>query len=72
MLHGEAVAMEILDLLIEAETKHVDWCTDSSDLERALARRLMEIDPRDEVIVPHPEKLTETKLARELGRVSQH
>jgi hypothetical protein len=62
--------MQLFDLLIEAESKHVDWCTDPSDLERALARRLMEIDPRDEVAVE--EKLADAKLARELGRVSQH
>jgi hypothetical protein len=64
--------MQLFDLLIEAETKHVDWCTDPSDLERALARRLIEIDPRDEVAVSVQEKLADAKLARELGRVSQH
>jgi hypothetical protein len=64
--------MELLDLLIEVETKHLDWCTDPSDLERALARRLMELEPRDEVAVPVQEKVADMKLASELGRVSQH
>jgi hypothetical protein len=62
--------MELFDLLIDAETKHVDWCIDPSDLERALARRLMELEPRDEVAVQ--ENLAERMIARELGRVSQH
>jgi hypothetical protein len=30
--------MEPLDLVIEAEATHLDWCTDPSDLERALAK----------------------------------
>jgi hypothetical protein len=64
--------MQLFDLLIEAETKHVDWCTDPSDLERALARRLMELEPHEEVAAPVQERLAEMKLARELGRVSQH
>jgi hypothetical protein len=64
--------MHLFDLLIEAETKHVDWCTDPSDLERALAKRLIELEPRDELPAPVREKLTDLKLARELGRVSQH
>jgi hypothetical protein len=62
--------MQLFDLLIDAETKHVDWCIDPSDLERALARRLMELEPRDEVAVQ--ENLAERMIARELGRVSQH
>jgi hypothetical protein len=62
--------MELFDLLIDAETKHVDWCIDPSDLERALARRLMELEPRDEVAVQ--ENLAERMIASELGRVSQH
>ena len=64
--------MQLFDLLIEAETKHVDWCTDPRDLERALMRRLMELEPHEEMAAPVQEKLVETKLARELGRVSQH
>jgi hypothetical protein len=72
MAGGEAATMQLFDLLIEAETKHVDWCTDPSDLERALARRLMELEPHDEAAGPVQEKLAETRLARELGRVIQH
>ena len=64
--------MQLFDPLVEAETKHVDWCMDPSDLERALARRLMELEPHEEMAALLNEKLAETKLARELGRVSQH
>jgi hypothetical protein len=72
MAAGRHPTTQLFDLLIEAETKHVDWCTDPSDLERALALRLIELEPRDEVAAPVHEKLAEMKLARELGRVSQH
>ncbi|HKH26849.1 MAG TPA: hypothetical protein VKA61_00775 [Sphingomicrobium sp.] len=43
---------------------------DSIDLERALTRLLVELEP--DVTAPVQEKLAETKLARKLGRVSQH
>ena len=64
--------MELLDLLIETEALHLDWCTDPGDLERALARRLTEVDPGDESPMPVHERLRHLKLARELGRVVQH
>jgi hypothetical protein len=64
--------MELMDLVIEAEATHLDWCTDPSDLERALAKRLRELEPRDDVSVPTQEKLAQLKLAKELGRVTQH
>jgi hypothetical protein len=64
--------MELMDLVIEAEATHLDWCTDPSDLERALAKRLSELEPRDDVAVPLQEKLAQLKLAKELGRVTQH
>jgi hypothetical protein len=62
--------MKLLDLLMQAETKHIDWCTDPSDLERALAQRLSELEPHDEV--PVHENVADEMIARELGRVSQH
>jgi hypothetical protein len=68
----EAAAMELMDLVIEAEAAHLDWCTDPSDLERALAKRLLELEPRDDVTAPVQEKLAQLKLAKELGRVTQH
>ncbi len=40
--------MDLLDLLIEADAEHIDWCADLTDLERALARRLSELDARDD------------------------
>ena len=64
--------MELMDLLIEAEAEHLDWCTDPSDLERALARRLNELEPHDEIAVSFRASFAELKLARELGRVTQH
>jgi hypothetical protein len=64
--------MELIDLVIEAEATHLDWCTDPSDLERALAKRLSELEPRDDVTVPLQENVARMKLAKELGRVTQH
>jgi hypothetical protein len=65
-------AMELMDLLIDAEATHVDWCTDPADLERALARRLSELEARDDLPTAHQEKLAQLKLVRELGRITQH
>jgi hypothetical protein len=64
--------MELMDLVIEVEATHLDWCTDPSDLERSLAKRLSELEPRDDVAVPLQEKLAQLKFAKELGRVTRH
>jgi hypothetical protein len=49
------------------------WCADPADLERALARRLSEMDPAtDYAPVPEHDKLARLKIARELQRVIQH
>jgi hypothetical protein len=66
--------MQLLDLLIEAApTDDLDWCADPAGLERALARRLSEIDPAaDHACMPEHEKLARSKLAREFERVVQH
>ena len=55
---------------MEARTK-LDWCADPSELERALIR-LVDLEPRDDVAVPLQQKIAQLKLARELGRVTQH
>jgi hypothetical protein len=50
--------MQLLDVLIEADTD-LDWCTDPSELERALVR-LVELESCDDVTShfrrswPHP------------------
>jgi hypothetical protein len=64
--------MELLDLLIEADAKHVDWCTDPADLERALAKRLRELEAGDDRPTALQEKVAQLRLARELGRITQH
>ena len=56
-----------MDLLIEAEAEHLDWCTDPSDLERALAKRLSEFEPHDDIALPSARKSVELRLAQELG-----
>jgi hypothetical protein len=63
--------MQLIDILIETDTD-LDWCTDPSDLERAVAKRLREIEARDDLAAPLQEKLAHMKLAGELGRVTQH
>ena len=62
--------MQLLDVLIEADTD-LDWCTDPSELERALVR-LVELESCDDVTTPLQEKLAQSKLARELGRLTIH
>jgi hypothetical protein len=63
--------MQLLDMLIDSEPADLDWCADPSDLERAVARRLVEIEPGDHP-TPVYEKLAQMKLASELGRAVQH
>ena len=63
--------MELIDLLIETEPTHVDWCTDPKDLERALARRIAELEPSNPV-QPVQDRISQAKLASELGRITQH
>ena len=65
----EGGAMELMDLVIEAEATHLDWCTDPR---RALAKRLSELEPRDDVAVPLQEGSPRLKLGKELGRITQH
>jgi hypothetical protein len=62
--------MDLMDVLIEAKTD-LDWCADPTELERALVR-LAELEPRDDITVTLKDKLAQAKLARELGRVTQH
>src|SRR5215217_4896425 len=61
---------DLIDVLIEAQTD-LDWCADPSELERALIR-LVDLEPRDDVAAPLQQKIAQLKLARELGRVTQH
>jgi hypothetical protein len=63
--------MQLLDILIEAEPTDLDWCADPADMERAVARRLPEIEP-GECAAVLDEKAARLKLARELERVVQH
>ena len=56
-------------MLLEPEAKHLDWYTDPSDLERALAKRRTELEPRP---VPAHETPAELNIAKELGRITQH
>ena len=60
------------DLIIDANTNDLDWCADPTDLERALARRLVEIEPGECGSTPIDEKLARLRLAREFERVIQH
>jgi hypothetical protein len=39
-------------VMIDANTNDLDWCADPTDLERALARRLVEIEPSECVSTP--------------------
>ena len=61
---------DLVDLLVEAQTD-LDWCSDPSELERALIR-LVDIEPREDVAVPLQLKIAQLRLARELERVTQH
>ena len=61
---------DLLDVLIEAQTE-LDWCADPSDLERALVR-LVDLESRDDVAIPLQQKIAQLRMARELGRVTQH
>ena len=62
---------DLFDVLIEAQTD-LDWCADPSDLERALVR-LVDLESRDDVAIPpQQQKIAQLKMARELGRVTQH
>ena len=64
--------MDLIDLLIETEPRHLDWCADPSDLVRALARQLGEVQPADPWPVAAEEKGSAPKLAGELQRIVQH
>ena len=61
---------DLFDVLIEVQTD-LDWCADPSDLERALVR-LVDLESRDDVAIPLQQKIAQLKMARELGRVTQH
>ena len=61
---------DLVDVLIEAQSD-LDWCTDPSELERALIR-LVDLEPRDDVAVPLQQKIAQLRLVDELGRVTQH
>ena len=61
---------DLVDVLIEAQSD-LDWCTDPSELERALIR-LVDMEPRDDVAVPLQKKIAQLRLVAELGRVTQH
>jgi hypothetical protein len=63
--------MELIDLLIETEPTDLDWCTDPGDLERALVRRMAELEPAGPPL-PVQDRLAQAKLASEFGRVTQH
>ena len=60
---------DLVDVLIEAQSD-LDWCTDPSELERALIR-LVDLS-RDDVAVPLQQKIAQLRLVAELGRVTQH
>jgi len=59
---------DLVDVLIEAQSD-LDWCTDPSELERALIR-LVDLESRDDVAVPLQQKIAHLRLV--LGRVTQH
>ena len=61
---------DLVDVLIEVQTD-LDWCSDPSELEHALIR-LVDIEPREDVGVPLQLKIAQLRLARELGRITQH
>jgi hypothetical protein len=61
---------DLVDVLIEAQSD-LDWCTDPSELERALIR-LVDLESRDDVAVPLQQKIAQLRLVAELGRVTQH
>ena len=61
---------DLMDVLIEAQTE-LDWCADPSELERALMR-LVDLEPRDDVAAALQQNIAQLRLARELGRVTQH
>ena len=61
---------DLVDVLMEAQSD-LDWCTDPSELERALIR-LVDLEPRDDVAVPLQQKIAQLRLVAELGRVTQH
>jgi hypothetical protein len=63
--------MQLLDQLMEVETD-LDWCGDPSDLERALAMRLSELEAHPELPAFVCDKSYELRLAQEIGRVTQH
>jgi hypothetical protein len=44
---------------IDVNTNNLDWCADLTDLERALARRLVEIEPGECGSTPIDEKLVD-------------
>jgi hypothetical protein len=64
--------MQLFDALIEVDANDLDWCVDPTDLERALARRLVELEPSECGSMSVDEKLARLKLAREFERVLQH
>jgi hypothetical protein len=70
----ELYLTQLLDLLIDATpTDDLDWCADPTDLQRALARRLKEVDPAaDHAHMPEHEKLARVRLAQEFERVVPH
>jgi hypothetical protein len=61
---------DLVDVLIEAQSD-LDWCSDPSELERALIR-LVDLEPREDVAVPLQLKVAQLRLVAELGRVTQH
>jgi hypothetical protein len=65
-------SMQLFDALIEVDANDLDWCVDPTDLERALARRLVELEPSVCGSMSVDEKLARLKLAREFERVLQH
>ena len=69
---NRGISMQLFDALIEADANDLDWCADPTDLERALARRLVELEPSECGSMSIDEKLARFKLAREFERVLQH
>ena len=55
---------------IEAQTD-LDWCSDPSELERALVR-LVDLEPREDVAVSLQQKFAQLRLVAELGPLTQH
>ena len=66
----ELTMPDLIDVVIEAQPD-LDWCTDPSELERALIR-LVDLEPRDDVAMPLQQKMAQLRLVAELGRVTQH